>query len=253
MARPNPPSHDAPPEWFAAPAVAEEVDMLRHWVAGLSAEVARLRDERDAARRELARLQAELDALRAQAARGAPAAAPASETAAGASAAPRSSSLLHRATMWLRRLGRSATALVVLGGVVAVVGARLLPYQLYVMTSNSMAPSLPAGSLLLVQPTAPTAIWPGEVIVFQSPLDARGTVTHRVVSITVEAEGVVLQTRGDANPAVDPWRVSAGAVRGKVVAAVPLVGYALLALQHPGGGLGVGLGLPPAGTSGSGW
>jgi signal peptidase I len=231
MARSDPPPHDAPPEWFTTPAVAEEVDMLRHWVAGLSAELARTREERDAAQRELARIRAELEVLRARlaSAGSAPVSAPGGPVG-GAAAAP---SPLRRAAAWLRRLGRGAVVLVVLGAALAGVGGRLLPVQFYVMTSDSMAPSLPPGSLLVVQATPPTAIWPGEIVVFPSPLDGRGTVTHRVVGVALAADGVVLRTQGDANPAADPWVVPAPAVRGKVVAVVPLVGDAWLALQRP--------------------
>jgi signal peptidase I len=234
MARSDPPPHEAPPEWFATPAGAEEVDMLRHWVAGLSAELARTRAERDAAQRELARVRAELEALRARLdSAGLAAVVPASAPVELAGGATRSPSPLRRAAAWLRRLGRGAVVLGLLGAGLAGVGGRLLPVQLYVMTSDSMAPSLPSGSLLVVQATSPTAIWPGEIVVFPSPLDGRGTVTHRVVGVTLQADGIVLRTRGDANPAADPWLVPATAVRGKVVAVVPRVGDALLTLQRP--------------------
>lgn len=271
------PPHDAPPEWFASPAAAEEVDMLRHWVAGLSAELQRARQERDEARRALEALQAELAAARQAGVE--PAAAPAAvspaataESAleraasstgalageadappaaapwrpsgavprASAAAAPRGP--LAAAAALLRRLGLPALVILAVAALALVgVGPWLLPYQVYVMRGESMAPALPRGSLVLAWPVGASQVWPGDVIVFRSPLDGRTTITHRVLSVTLQGDGAAIQTRGDANPAPDPWTVRASDLRGRVVAAAQLVGYPVLALQSIGGVLAVPL------------
>lgn len=286
---------DGSAEWFAAPAVAEEVDMLRHWVAGLSTELARAREERDAAQRELANVRAELAAAQVTDQAGSaplatpPAAhdpvvqpatdadapsfadappapvvsvAPESErqlppapaesagerrtppeaiafaseypTAPAPAAPPAPSGPRAAAAALLRRLGLSL-ALVLLAGVLLLgVGPRLLPYQVYVMQSESMAPAIGRGALVVVWPTEAAALWPGDVIVFRSPADRAATITHRVIGVTLGVDGVVLQTQGDANPAADPWLVQPDAVRGKVIATLPLLGYPLLELASAG-------------------
>jgi signal peptidase len=50
-------------------------------------------------------------------------------------------------------------------------------------------------------------------------------VTHRVVRVDRSGDGPRLVTKGDANNAVDPWRVGPKQLRGVVQYHVPWAGY----------------------------
>jgi signal peptidase I len=108
------------------------------------------------------------------------------------------------------------------------------------LTSGSMAPAHPPGSLLLVGAPPPAGIREGAVAVFARPDGAR--VTHRVVG-TVRAPGgevLAYRTRGDAARAPDAVAVPAGAVDGVVLAGVPVLGALRAWLASP---LGIATGL----------
>jgi signal peptidase len=87
-----------------------------------------------------------------------------------------------------------------------------------------MRPSIEPGSLLVTRPVPVTDVHPGDVIVFSAPGHV-GSFVHRVVSVTPGSAGPIVQTRGDANGQVDPWRAQLVARNvPEVVTAVPWVG-----------------------------
>lgn len=110
----------------------------------------------------------------------------------------------------------------------ALVLARVLGYSAAVVMGGSMAPAVPMGSLILIEPTAPAAVGVGDVITFM--LQDR-LITHRVVAIDHDDLGIRLMTKGDANDVPDPVAVRAGGAIGAVRLSVPLAGYLLYELQ----------------------
>ncbi len=128
------------------------------------------------------------------------------------------------------RLVEMAVALVGLVGVLALAatvwGARAVP-----VLTGSMAPALPAGSLVLTTPVGVEDVRPGLVLAFRppAPYDTGGrAVLHRVETVTDDSV-VVATTRGDANRTADPWRLSLvpGTQLGQQRLTVPLLGHAL--------------------------
>lgn len=94
-----------------------------------------------------------------------------------------------------------------------------------VVLSGSMEPALSVGDLLIVQ--AQEDYETGDIVVYQS---GSVPVVHRIVSICDET----VTTRGDANNANDtPFPVSA--IKGEVIAAIPVIGYLIWALKSPVG------------------
>jgi len=97
----------------------------------------------------------------------------------------------------------------------------------YIVTTPSMSPVLPVGALALTQPYAARDVRLGTIIAFQPPYGPPRIFMHRVVSVT--SSGYV--TKGDANPARDPWPVVPFRnVKGVVVQSLPGVGWVVKAM-----------------------
>ena len=71
---------------------------------------------------------------------------------------------------------------------------------LLTVKSGSMKPVLMVGDVILIEPVKPEDLKVGDVIVFHNPWTG-SLVVHRIVRITEKG----VYTKGDANPAVDPW------------------------------------------------
>ena len=96
-----------------------------------------------------------------------------------------------------------------------------------VVLSGSMEPALSAGDLLIVAEREVYEV--GDVVVFQG---GRMAVTHRIVSIS---EDEVI-TRGDANN-VEDTPITPAQLKGEVILAIPLLGYAVNVIKTPLGTL----------------
>jgi signal peptidase len=114
----------------------------------------------------------------------------------------------------------SLAASMISGGPPAVFG-----HQMYIVLSGSMSPSFGAGSLAFVRPRPPEAIKEGDIITYRGLGEGEKLVSHRVVAVN-EAGGVItFTTKGDANDTVDPNPVKGENLVGKVVLAIPYLGY----------------------------
>jgi len=103
-----------------------------------------------------------------------------------------------------------------------------------VVPSRSMVPTLNVGDIVFVRGADPSTITVGTVIIFQSPSGSIDII-HRVVGIAKMGDTLYFQTKGDNNPAPDPWSpgVPEQNVKGVLVGRIPYVGYVTLALQGP--------------------
>ncbi len=112
---------------------------------------------------------------------------------------------------------------------VPVVGIATGSWRLLPILSGSMAPELPTGSLALATPVRLTELHVGEVIAYQAPVADHHLTAHRIVRILTHGAEPILQTKGDANAAADPWNLRLGAPTAWVVrGGVPLLGYAAI-------------------------
>jgi signal peptidase I len=107
--------------------------------------------------------------------------------------------------------------------VVLVLGAaHALGLGVVALTSASMGPTIPEGSLALTRTVDARALSAGDVV---SVRVADGlTVTHRIVDATATDAGALLTLRGDANRTADPAPVEV-AQAPRVVASVPWLGH----------------------------
>jgi signal peptidase I len=118
-----------------------------------------------------------------------------------------------------------------LGAVTLVLPAATGSTPLAVL-SPSMEPTLPVGTLVVVQPSAPQDVRLGDVITYQLKPGDPTLVTHRVVEVRSVSTGEFeFLTKGDANGAVDPTVVTEAQLKGKAWYSVPLVGFVSVAVN----------------------
>lgn len=114
-------------------------------------------------------------------------------------------------------------ALLLVSTVPAVTGAD----HSYVVLSDSMSPSINAGSVVLVSEIPADRIGEGDVITYVGSENADRTtrITHRVVDVQTADGTRQFRTKGDANDNSDAQLVAPSAVIGTVQFHVPLLGY----------------------------
>lgn len=117
-----------------------------------------------------------------------------------------------------------ALGLVILAPLTALLATTwVMGWRLQVVTTASMNPLYPAGTLVAVEPIDAAAIEQGMVIVFRDPGRSDRLIAHRAVK-RWPGETSSWQTQGDANRDPDPWPVPAEDVRGRVRWGVPGLG-----------------------------
>lgn len=143
-----------------------------------------------------------------------------------------------RATGVVVNLGLTAVVLLALGFLLP----SLLGLERYVIMGGSMSGTYDLGSVVFEEVVPVEELRVGDVITYVPPADSglSTLVTHRIVDI----DGDEFVTRGDANPDVDPWTFQlTAATQPRVVAHVPYVGYAFMALADRGTRMAV-IGIP---------
>lgn len=101
-------------------------------------------------------------------------------------------------------------------------------YELMVVLSGSMEPTIQTGSVIAVKPTTdPGGYEAGDVITFHTSADPNTFITHRIIEVDGASKtGVQYVTKGDNNDAQDPAPVPAERVIAHYADfTVPWVGY----------------------------
>ena len=121
----------------------------------------------------------------------------------------------------------------VFAALVLIVVPRVTGSQTYTVLTNSMAPSFPPGTFLVVKPVDFAGLKYGDVVTFQMYSGRPDVETHRIVGFGATQEGEkTLVTKGDNNGVNDAEPVRELQVKGKLFYAVPYVGYAANALGN---------------------
>jgi signal peptidase len=103
-----------------------------------------------------------------------------------------------------------------------------------VITSGSMSPTIPVGAAVILNPADPATLVNGDVVAFR--VGSNGAiVTHRVSRVIRRDGQLWLETKGDANPSVDPALTPTSALIGRVELTIPAAGYVLKFLSVPTG------------------
>lgn len=109
---------------------------------------------------------------------------------------------------------------------------------LHTPISGSMLPTLKIGDLLIIQGglsaediyVDPTD---GDIIIFRDPRNPSGIpIVHRAIDKYQENGKWYFRTKGDNNPYPDSWPVPEGYLLGRVIVAIPLLGYFLRFLDE---------------------
>lgn len=134
----------------------------------------------------------------------------------------------------LRTLGFGA-----LGLGVGIVAAIALPFVIgqrpYTVLSGSMEPAIGTGDIVVVARITPPEARVGDVVTFSDPKSSGRLITHRVRSARRRGRQMDFVTKGDANNAVERWRVPADGVISRVRYRVPEVGRLALLTRTRGG------------------
>ncbi len=137
-----------------------------------------------------------------------------------------------------RKIWNLALTLVLLAALVLAAlftGVRLFGLTPYTVTSGSMEPVYPVGSMIYVKSVDPGDVQVGQAITFH--LNASAVATHQVWAI----EGETFRTQGianrdsDGNVLHDAAPVPFDALIGKPVACIPYLGFLYAAIRTPVG------------------
>src|SRR5271166_4135003 len=114
----------------------------------------------------------------------------------------------HRSS---RRHGvaRVVSLTVLISSVVLIVavsaGIVLNLWRFTVIQTGSMRPTLNPGDVAILTSEPIDDVKRGQIVAFHPPGESQLTVTHRVFSIKRAHGTVTIETKGDANDAVDQW------------------------------------------------
>ena len=115
---------------------------------------------------------------------------------------------------------------VVFLGAVLIVVPKLAGATPLTVLTNSMAPGLPPGTLIMVRPVEMDDIEVGDIITYQIRSGEPDVITHRVIGIQPVATGEMrLIMQGDNNGAPDELPVRKEQVQGRFWYSVPYAGF----------------------------
>ncbi len=115
-----------------------------------------------------------------------------------------------------------ALSLLALSLAVALLGNGFMGYRLLVVVSDSMAPAITRGDMVLVEEASIDEVGVGDVVVYAGPEGI--PVMHRVVEVRVEDGEKLLVTKGDTLEEPDRAPVDESRLLGRVVLVIPELG-----------------------------
>lgn len=155
-------------------------------------------------------------------------------TAATSEAAPTAVSAPERSLWFYLRTALSiAVLLLVVGaGTVLIVLPKVAGAIPRTVLTQSMEPTLPPGTLIVVRPVNPDQVGVGDVVTYQIESGKPDVITHRVVGIDFTPSGARTFTfKGDNNAVADAEPVKEVQIVGRLWYSVPLIGYLSLWLN----------------------
>ena len=130
----------------------------------------------------------------------------------------------------LRMLGRGVAYVLLLIAALGALAMIVVPLatgsQTYTVLTSSMAPKYAPGTFLVVKPAPFASLQVGDIITYQIESGKQGVISHRITAVGATQSGErVLTTKGDNNSLEDSAPVQEVQVMGKMLYAVPYVGF----------------------------
>lgn len=104
-----------------------------------------------------------------------------------------------------------------------------------IVAGNSMSPALEENDAVIITAFDQHELSVGDVVVFNDPDDPRREIVHRVVELREEEGTLCAVTKGDANPAPDPYLTPVSQIKGRVSLVIPKLGIYLSFIRTPPG------------------
>ncbi len=145
----------------------------------------------------------------------------------------RSRKRFHRILDFLWLLLPAITLISVAGYLVSALVLRVNPPVLAIQ-SQTMNPTIRQGDLAIIKSIDTRLIKPGDIVAIkltgqeQSKYQLPSEIIRRIVKITRSNSTELFLTKGDGNPANDPFSVNPSAVSGKVIGSIPFLGFPIL-------------------------
>lgn len=122
---------------------------------------------------------------------------------------------------------------------VFVIGALLLTtlfktpgnYQIKIVKSGSMEPSIKTGSIIVIKPDTEYKV--GDIITFGKDDKRNIPTSHRIYAVRMVQGKMLYTTKGDVNNSPDTKEISQNEIIGKVVFKMPYLGYVLDMAKKP--------------------
>lgn len=106
----------------------------------------------------------------------------------------------------------------------------LLGYQAYIITTNSMSPTINSGDVIIIKSAKEDDIKKGDVITFSKETEV---ITHRVVNISENAlKEKQYTTKGDNNNLEDEQTICSEDIKGKLTIVIPYLGRIINILEN---------------------
>jgi signal peptidase len=119
-----------------------------------------------------------------------------------------------------------------LGLLLVLLQSSLIPgFEVRIVQSGSMEPAISTGSVVVVQAQDTYVV--DQVVTFGGVERGSIPTTHRIIGTELIAGELVFITKGDANPEADVDPVVATDIRGRVLLAIPALGYLLDFARQP--------------------
>lgn len=108
-------------------------------------------------------------------------------------------------------------------------GIGIFGYRAYIISSNSMEPTISLGDVVITKSYKKEKIYTGDVITFKQDGEV---ITHRILKIEDTNEGTVYTTKGDNNNIEDTEQITYSQIQGKSILTIPYLGKIILMLNN---------------------